>query len=200
MRLDEIEVRVRELTKYLRCQVRRNSRKFNVEMLPYSGDDPSRRIPAVSGDSPLEILCRAVFTNDHPAGHPHFTDRGSFRTNDASQPVPWLLKTKDAALDFSESGSHRSLAVVRLALENRAALMLRAGDILRRGDLFGWAALTPRCNVRIATASCLTPCTLLVLDGPGLVRLMDGDHTLGYRLMRQLNDLISGTLTAFAGG
>lgn len=76
----------------------------------------------------------------------------------------------------------------------------RAGDILRRGDLFGWAALTPRCNVRIATASCLTPCTLLVLDGPGLVRLMDGDHTLGYRLMRQLNDLVSGTLTAFAGG
>jgi hypothetical protein len=28
----------------------------------------------------------------------------------------------------------------------------------------------------------------------------DRDHTLGYRLMRQLNDLISGTLTAFAAG
>ena len=75
-----------------------------------------------------------------------------------------------------------------------------AGDILRRGDLFGWAAMTPRCNLRIATAVCLTACTFLPIDGAGLVRLMDSDHSLGYRLMCRLNDLISGTLTAFAGG
>lgn len=76
----------------------------------------------------------------------------------------------------------------------------RAGDILRRGDLFGWAALTPNCNQRIATASCLTACRLLVIDGAALVQLMESDHSLGYRLMGSLNDLISGTLTAFAGG
>lgn len=76
----------------------------------------------------------------------------------------------------------------------------RAGDILHRGDLFGWAAMTPNCNQRIATAACLTPCTFLALDGAGLVRLMDSDHSLGYRLMCQLNNLISGTLTAFASG
>lgn len=76
----------------------------------------------------------------------------------------------------------------------------RAGDILRRGDLFGWAAMTPNCNQRIATAACLTACRFLVIDGQGLVKLMDSDHSLGYRLMCRLNDLISSTLTAFAGG
>lgn len=74
------------------------------------------------------------------------------------------------------------------------------GDILRRGDVFGWAALTPTCNARIATASCLSPCRLLAIDGAGLIGLMEQDHTLGYRLMTQLNRLVTGTLTAFAGG
>ena len=75
-----------------------------------------------------------------------------------------------------------------------------AGDVVRRGEVFGWAALTPSCNVRIATASCLTPCSFLAVDGAGLVRLMEHDHTLGYRVMKQLTLLITGTLTAFAGG
>lgn len=75
-----------------------------------------------------------------------------------------------------------------------------AGDVVRRGEVFGWAALTPSCNVRIATASCLTPCSFLAVDGAGLVRLMEQDHTLGYRVMKQLTLLITGTLTAFAGG
>ncbi len=74
------------------------------------------------------------------------------------------------------------------------------GDILRRGDVFGWAALTPTCSVRIATVSCLTPCRFLAIDGAGLIELMEHDHTLGYRLMTQLNRLITGTMTAFTGG
>ena len=76
----------------------------------------------------------------------------------------------------------------------------RVGDILRRGEVFGWAALTPTCNVRIATASCVTPCRFLAIEGAGLLGLMEQDHTLGYRLETRLNRLITGTLTAFAGG
>ena len=75
-----------------------------------------------------------------------------------------------------------------------------AGDVLRRGDVFGWAALTPHCNRRVATASCLTPCTFLSINGERLIELMEQDHTLGYRMMTQLSGLITGTLTAFAGG
>ena len=76
----------------------------------------------------------------------------------------------------------------------------KAGDIVRRGDVFGWAALTPGCNQRIATASCLSACDILAVDGVGLMNLMEEDHTLGYRLMTQLTRLITGTLTAFASG
>lgn len=74
------------------------------------------------------------------------------------------------------------------------------GDILRRGSVFGWAALTPACHVRIATAYCLSPCRFLTIDGAALLDVMESDHTLGYRLTTQLNRLITGTLTAFAGG
>jgi len=76
----------------------------------------------------------------------------------------------------------------------------KAGDIVRRGDVFGWASLTLGCNQRIATASCLSPCDILAVDGVGLLNLMEQDHTLGYRLMTQLTRLITGTLTAFASG
>ena len=75
-----------------------------------------------------------------------------------------------------------------------------AGNVLRRGEVFGWAALTPSSNLRIATASCLSPCIFLVINGDSLIQLMESDHTLGYRLMTKLNRLITGTLTAFAGG
>ncbi len=89
--------------------------------------------------------------------------------------------------------------MVRLAIglgERNAS----AGDILRRGELFGWAALTPDSTVRIATASCLTPCRFLVIDGAELIGLMEEDHTLGYHLMTRLTRLITSTLTAFAAG
>jgi toluene monooxygenase system ferredoxin subunit len=75
-----------------------------------------------------------------------------------------------------------------------------AGDILRRGQVFGWSALTPTFSLRIATASCLSPCSVLAVDGGSLLHLMEQDHTLGFRLTSQLNVLITGTLTAFAGG
>lgn len=89
--------------------------------------------------------------------------------------------------------------MVRLAVglgERKAS----AGDILRRGEVFGWAAMTPSCSLRIATATCLTRCSFLAIDGSRLIELMESDHTLGYRLTTQLNRLITGTLTAFAGG
>jgi len=75
-----------------------------------------------------------------------------------------------------------------------------AGDILRRGKVFGWAALTPGAKSRIATASCVTPCTVLAIDGDALIELMEQDNALGYQLMKQLNLLITGTMSAFAAG
>ena len=75
-----------------------------------------------------------------------------------------------------------------------------AGDMLRRGNVFGWAALTPTTKYRIATASCLTPCAVLAIDGDEFLGLMEQDNALGFQVMKQLNLLITGTLTAFAAG
>lgn len=84
-----------------------------------------------------------------------------------------------------------------IGLHERSA---SAGDVLHRGQVFGWAALTPGADRRIATARCVTGATVLALDGAGLLALMERDHTLGFRLMQQLNRLVTGTLAACAAG
>ena len=74
-----------------------------------------------------------------------------------------------------------------------------AGQVLRRGEVFGWAALVEQPK-RIASAYCITPCTVLAINGDQLLLLMEADHTLGFRLMKQVNALITGNLTAFVSG
>ena len=75
-----------------------------------------------------------------------------------------------------------------------------AGQVLRRGEVFGWAALVEQAPKRIASAYCITPCAVLAMSGDQLLLLMEADHSLGFRLMKQLNALITGNLTAFASG
>jgi toluene monooxygenase system ferredoxin subunit len=75
-----------------------------------------------------------------------------------------------------------------------------AGDIIRRGEVFGWAALVEGYSRRIATAYCLTPCEVIALDGDGLRALMESDHSAGYLIMKQLAVLLTSELTAFAAG
>jgi CRP-like cAMP-binding protein len=75
-----------------------------------------------------------------------------------------------------------------------------AGDIIRRGDVFGWAPLVEGYARRIATAYCLTPCTVVALEGGALVALMESDHDLGYAIMKRLAVLLTSELTTFAAG
>jgi toluene monooxygenase system ferredoxin subunit len=75
-----------------------------------------------------------------------------------------------------------------------------AGEIIRRGEVFGWAALVETTQRRIATAYCLTACEVLALDGARLIALMEADHSLGYALMKQLSVLLTSELKAFAAG
>jgi CRP-like cAMP-binding protein len=75
-----------------------------------------------------------------------------------------------------------------------------AGEIIRRGQVFGWAALLEKAQTRIASAFCLTSCVVVAMDGNEILRLMDQDHSLGYVIMKRLNNLITGELTAFAAG
>ena len=75
-----------------------------------------------------------------------------------------------------------------------------AGEIIRRGDVFGWAALVDGYTRRIATAYCLTPCTVIALGGQPLHGLMESDSGLGYALMKKLAVLLTSELTTFAAG
>ena len=75
-----------------------------------------------------------------------------------------------------------------------------AGDIIRRGDVFGWAPLVEGYSRRIATAYCLTPCTVIALGGAELLQLMEGDQSLGYAIMKRLAVLLTSELTTFAAG
>lgn len=75
-----------------------------------------------------------------------------------------------------------------------------AGEIIRRGDVFGWAALIESAQKRIATAFCLTACEVIALNGNELIALMEGDHSLGYAVMKQLSVLLTSELTSFAAG
>jgi len=75
-----------------------------------------------------------------------------------------------------------------------------AGDIIRRGDVFGWAPLVEGHARRIATAYCLTPCEVIAIDGGALMRLMETEPALGYALLKKLAVLLTSELVAFAAG
>ena len=75
-----------------------------------------------------------------------------------------------------------------------------AGDIIRRGDVFGWAPLVEGHARRIATAYCLTACDVVAIDGAALMRLMENDASIGYGLMKKLAVLLTSELVTFAAG
>jgi toluene monooxygenase system ferredoxin subunit len=75
-----------------------------------------------------------------------------------------------------------------------------AGDIIRRGDVFGWAPLVEGHTRRIATAYCLTACTVVAIDGGALIQLIESDFALGYAIMKKLAVLLTSELVAFAAG
>lgn len=75
-----------------------------------------------------------------------------------------------------------------------------AGDIIRRGDVFGWAPLVEGHPRRIATAYCLTACEVVAIDGAALHALMERDAALGYALLKKLAVLLTSELVAFAAG
>lgn len=75
-----------------------------------------------------------------------------------------------------------------------------AGDIIRRGDVFGWAALVEGHTKRIATAYCLTACEVVTLDGTALTRLMETDARIGFVVMKKLAVLLTSELVALAAG
>lgn len=70
-----------------------------------------------------------------------------------------------------------------------------AGFKLRKGELFGWAALLEHTPHRIATATCLEKSHLLRLNGKRVLGILQNDPAAGYLVMRRLSSLITRYLT-----
>ena len=75
-----------------------------------------------------------------------------------------------------------------------------AGEIISRGEVFGWSPLVEGHARRIATAYCLTACEVVAIDGAALTALMESDVAIGYALMKKLAVLLTSELVAFAAG
>ena len=66
-----------------------------------------------------------------------------------------------------------------------------AGFMLRKGEVFGWAALLESQPVRIAKATCLERSTLLRINGKRVLNVLEADPASGYLVMRRLSSLIA---------
>ena len=70
-----------------------------------------------------------------------------------------------------------------------------AGFMLKKGEVFGWAALLDPTPSRIARAMCLEDSTVLRLSGVETLKILAVDPQSGYQVMRKLASLITRYLT-----
>jgi toluene monooxygenase system ferredoxin subunit len=66
-----------------------------------------------------------------------------------------------------------------------------AGFVLRKGEVFGWAALLENQPRRIAKSTCLEDSVLLRLNGEEALKVLESDPASGYFVMRKLSTLIT---------
>jgi len=65
------------------------------------------------------------------------------------------------------------------------------GFMLKKGEVFGWAALLDGYPARIASARCLEESALLRINGKAALRVLEGDPAAGFIVMRRLAALIA---------
>jgi toluene monooxygenase system ferredoxin subunit len=71
-----------------------------------------------------------------------------------------------------------------------------AGFMLRKGEVFGWAALLENQPQRIASARALEKSAVLRIDGKQALKVLESDPASGYLVMRRLSGLIARFLAA----
>ncbi len=66
-----------------------------------------------------------------------------------------------------------------------------SGFMLKRGEVFGWAALLDGHPARIASARCIEESKLLRMNGKAALGVLEGDPAAGFVVMRRLAALIA---------
>jgi toluene monooxygenase system ferredoxin subunit len=65
------------------------------------------------------------------------------------------------------------------------------GFMLRKGEVFGWAALLEGYPARIASARCVEDSSVLRINGRAVLGVLEGDPAAGFAVMRRLSALIA---------
>jgi toluene monooxygenase system ferredoxin subunit len=71
-----------------------------------------------------------------------------------------------------------------------------AGFMLRKGEVFGWAALLENQPQRIASARALEKSAVMRISGKQALKVLEADPASGYLVMRRLSGLIARFLAA----
>lgn len=69
-----------------------------------------------------------------------------------------------------------------------------AGFMVRKGEVFGWAAFLEGRPTRFAKAMCLEKSVLLRISGPATLAVLEADPASGFTVMRRLSSLIANYL------
>jgi len=97
-----------------------------------------------------------------------------------------LYRPGDQAEDFFVLESGRVEFLI-----GRGERTAPGGFMLKKGEVFGWAALLDGYPARIASARCLEESALLRINGKAALRVLEGDPAAGLTVMRRLAGLIA---------
>ena len=123
-------------------------------------------------DATLARLDALARREEHPASHALYA---------LGDPADDLYVLESGRVEFT------------IGREDRASM---AGFMLRKGEVFGWAALLEDHPRRIAKAECMEASSLLRLDGKEVLKVLADDPMSGFLVMRQLSTLITKHLRA----
>jgi len=102
-----------------------------------------------------------------------------------------LYRPGDPADDFYVLDSGRVEFLV-----GRGERAAPGGFMLKKGEVFGWAALLDGYPARIASARCLEESSLLRVNGRAALAVLEQDPASGFIVMRRLSALIARYLAA----
>jgi CRP-like cAMP-binding protein len=86
---------------------------------------------------------------------------------------------------------------ILLEVEVSKQIIISLGSI-KSGYLFGWSALIPG-SAHTNYAVCTEPCDVLVTPGAKFLNLLKTDHTMGYRIMERVMEILKKRLDRRTG-